>query len=352
MEFAFAIEANFTNDKQLADYSHQNRIAINDCILTPTKKVLNLNYGMMSYLDSYWSSVFHASFKPTELYLSHNQLEYIDDEAFLVLDQLRVLDLSFNLLRHVNGNMFAGLFSLKRLNLESNQISSIDNKAFTYSINLQELNLKSNCLTSVDTMYLNNLSSLRVLDLSRNRLANFKNQSLFQRLTQLKSLFLNDNRLSNIDSNLWTNLNSLELLNLSHNQLSYIGGCSFSSLVSLKFLFLNDNRIRYVDPEAFLNLNQLVMLCLNSNWLSYIDQRTFKNMLDHRSKESSLRALTLHNNLFCADFDVIKLVNNLKFKNMKFFMHKYDRELIGNICKSRHFNTLKTLIRDELYSYH
>lgn len=167
------------------------------------------------------------------LNVSHNKLEYIDDNALNDrIPKLKILDLSFNKLTVVNETMLQHLTILEYLSLSYNPIGDgIHESAFWTLRALRHLDLKNisapyfssdffKTLTNLSTLNLswNPISaipllpiSLQELDLSGTQVTNFENLYL----PQLRELRLNHMlNLTLLSLNDLENLTSLETLSL------------------------------------------------------------------------------------------------------------------------------------------
>ncbi|XP_013083347.2 slit homolog 1 protein-like [Biomphalaria glabrata] len=106
-----------------------------------------------------------------QLYLKHNSIQYLEDEALQDLVYLRVLDLSINLLSHLPTSALKYVsLSLTQLDLSGNRIQVIYKGAFKDLKNLKILELNGNSISRIDTGGLSGLSSLNVLKLRQNAL--------------------------------------------------------------------------------------------------------------------------------------------------------------------------------------
>ncbi|XP_012539637.1 vasorin [Monomorium pharaonis] len=167
------------------------------------------------------------------LNVSHNKLEYIDDNALNDrIPKLKILDLSFNKLTIVNETMLQHLTILEYLSLSHNPIGDgIHESAFWNLRALKHLNLSSisapyfsadffKTLTNLSTLDLswNPIStvpllpiSLQELDLSGTQMISFENLYL----PQLRELHLNHMpNLTSLSLNDLENLTSLEILSM------------------------------------------------------------------------------------------------------------------------------------------
>jgi Leucine-rich repeat (LRR) protein len=71
------------------------------------------------------------------IFLSNNQLTYLNESYFHGLTNLTHLELNNNLLTHIDANTFSGLFTLQNVTLGKNPITLSDQK---YVLNLCRVN--------------------------------------------------------------------------------------------------------------------------------------------------------------------------------------------------------------------
>jgi Leucine-rich repeat (LRR) protein len=165
-------------------------------------------------LDHLSRETFKGSSQLEELHLDHSELTTIEDETFLQLANLRVLDLSFNPgLKSLNPPVFEGLTSLETLNFayswealayNKSRLLSLEENMLVQLHNLKHINLTCAlypyCTAMIDFSLpldpnlLNGVEALQVLDLSNNALAPW-NGDIFQNNTNLTHLYLNNNNL-------------------------------------------------------------------------------------------------------------------------------------------------------------
>jgi Leucine-rich repeat (LRR) protein len=193
------------------------------------------------------------------LNLSNNKIHTIEEDAFLVAQNLTDLDLSNNKLMKIGSGMLTGLVQLKIFNLKSNQIGEIV-KFPNQLKNLQNLTLSSNNLTDLNEETFSELSGLEKLDLSYNQLESIR---VVSGLKSLLDLSLEGNKIRNIESGQFQDLTSLKKLNLGNNQINETGNEDFKGLESLNILILSGNPIKKISESAFLVLKNLTELYLD-----------------------------------------------------------------------------------------
>lgn len=206
------------------------------------------------------------------IYLQHNQITTVSDEAFK------------------NGT------NLVWVMLHENHIVKIGQKALSSLVNLDRLYLSSNNLTEVPS---NLPHSLRDLRLNHNKIEKVS-PNAFERMENLTTLLLNHNAIQDMGSSL-KGLKSLTLLDVSRNQLKkvpdglsttlhqlYLGfnsidaipGNLFNHFTNLQYVRLSHNALtdKGIPPNAF-NVSGLVELDLSYNKLERIP--TVSTSLEH-----------------------------------------------------------------------
>lgn len=146
--------------------------------------------------------------------LSQNKLKELPDCVFEPLSSLRNLDLSSNQLTHISQESFAGLELLERLYLHSNTIKSIQPAAFDGLEQLLELKLYRNELTMVPAL---KMPHLLLLDLRFNKIPSPGPADI--QTPKLESLKLGGLGLSTLNQELLGSFKNLHELDISINQL-------------------------------------------------------------------------------------------------------------------------------------
>ncbi|CAH2102785.1 unnamed protein product [Euphydryas editha] len=173
--------------------------------------ILNLSHN--NY-DSWLNSVYTFNF--IKLDLSKNKINHIDEEAFIRMPRLYLLELSENRLYDILPRIFQQATSLEVLILSRNYFSVVPHFE---SASLKNLHL-SNCqITSFDKNSLKGMPSLLEIDLSINQIETIPDH--------LAS-------------------NSLQELDLSYNEIEKLTDSTFSMLPHLAVLNLRGNGFREV----------------------------------------------------------------------------------------------------------
>lgn len=327
------------------------------------------NCSKDSFKIEYLSSVKNIS----RLQLQHGNLTVLQDNEFIQLSKLKVLDLEGNSISSISKETFRNLTQLKRLNLQNNKIKILPEKVFQPLENLQFLDLSLNGITNFTKDLLDVNRNLQTLLLKGNPLIevdfpdfNFqlidlshclqlKELKLFskvdtlilensavesltssERINQIKAkngklkdlqlkhkdslieLDLQGSRLGLTAKNLseyFCNMWSLERVDLSNNSLEALPQ-QFNILTgevclmpSLKFLNLSGNLLASFPKESYLIGPHLSILDLAHNRLKNVTLRSLM------VAESSLQSLRLAGNQLTA-FDY-HILSSSTFKNLK-----------------------------------
>lgn len=192
--------------------------------------------------------------------LSQNQLTEIPDGVFDSLNSLHNLDLSSNYITHISKDSFAGLLNLERLYLHNNRIQSIHPAAFKDQEHLLELKLQGNVIRVLPTLH---LPRLLLLDLSFNNIPAPSPADL--QTPSLESLKLAGLSLTTLDEGLMRSLGNLHDLDVSHNQLAGMPPAlrSAKGLINLNLASNPLGPLRQEDFQSLVGLQALDLSSLN-----------------------------------------------------------------------------------------
>ncbi|XP_028326816.1 trophoblast glycoprotein [Gouania willdenowi] len=182
------------------------------------------------------------------LFLTGNTISRIGADSFPTrLDQLTDLYLSGNELEFVDAMAFENFPNLQRLDLSNNQLQNISDRAFPADSKLQLLNLSSS--------FSNHSSMEMVLGFLRHG-----------NLLQLTSLDLSNNQLLILPNGVLTNLSSLASLTLQNSSIITIYNGTLT-VPPLRELDLRDNSLRSLTAsmQAELSLKPLLRVWLAGN---------------------------------------------------------------------------------------
>ncbi|KAM6979577.1 extracellular matrix protein 2 [Aplochiton taeniatus] len=225
----------------------------------------------------------------SRLYLDGNLLEEIPADLPSTLQEVKINE---NHLTGLQDNSFLGLSSLVILELEGNMLAegNVDPQAFSPLTQLSYLRLGRNHFRTVPQGLPPSLLELYL----ENNLIEEISDSVFNQTTDLNVICLRHNRLeeSRIAPLAWINHRNLESIDLSYNQLYLVPSYLPRSLVhlvlvgnqiervpgwvfahmepGLEYLYLSYNRLdeQGVEPESFLGTHgSMVELCLDHNQL-------------------------------------------------------------------------------------
>ena len=164
--------------------------------------------------------------------------------------------------------------NITELALTSNNIDILDNQVFTKYVNLRRLDLDHNKLSSLDPDVFKGLYNLRILNLGSNCLSEFPKESM-KHLQNLRDLSLRNNRIKSIKKEdfRYFNISILTILDLSINSIGEIKDDTFEGFSNLQKLFLmrmGPGKMKIAD-KAFRNLRSLVSLDLNDQSIELIN---------------------------------------------------------------------------------
>lgn len=172
---------------------------------------IDLSYNILNLINE---DLFKHNYQMKKLFLQYNRISSIHPKAFVNLLDLRVLHLAGNKLEVIESEWFESNEKLERLLLYSNRIRTISPVAFRSLIGLETLYISDNCLKTLD------------LD-------------LFATTKSLFSLFIGKNKLMEIDYNkIPTYFPDLDTISLGNNLLN----CSHATLLT-KYLDAMDVKV-------------------------------------------------------------------------------------------------------------
>ncbi|XP_078482780.1 uncharacterized protein LOC113474094 [Ciona intestinalis] len=194
-----------------------------------------------------------GSEKMTELWLAHNRIVTIEDDAlpkslvrmslnnnvffnfkhnnpFLNMTKLRDLYIGRNAIDRIPRGAFCGLESLQELHMQNNKIGLILNDTFKDSPMILELYLNSNQITTIEDGALDHLNK------------NF-------RYFRLQNNWLSD--LPNPTFNDFSGYTTGDTINMENNRIEHVGSYQFSNLNIGDHLYLHTNRITTVESFGF-----------------------------------------------------------------------------------------------------
>lgn len=198
---------------------------------------LNLTYfPVLSTLDLSYTNgrkIFNNTFRTSstklkKLSMCYSKLSYIEDDTFINLNTLNVLDLrgNVNLGPHLSTGTFNGLESLEELHLAECTLKVLSKVSFEHN-------------TTIEIDPLQNLTSLKRINLATNDITSITS-NMVQTLNQLESLDLSNNYIRSWNEPVFENTN-LKNLNVAHNHFNYITDAMLQDFRSLKKLIISSN---------------------------------------------------------------------------------------------------------------
>ncbi|OWF55613.1 hypothetical protein KP79_PYT00222 [Mizuhopecten yessoensis] len=261
---------------------------------------LNLSYSNIQYLRD---ELFIGISNLRQLDLSHNNIKRLSAAVFSGMSSLQILDLSYNKIRNLHDNVFSELSGLLYLNLSHNREDELFKKSLRSSISYgfrdsKHYNIRVLTLTS---SVFNGLNNLIHLDLSSNDLANIP-VYLFEELSSLKNLDLTNNLIGfwGLRNNMFFGLSGLRNLYLSHNMISYFPDYMFNGLFNLSNLDLSYNILSDSADNLLDRLTSLCDLDLPRISRSFLHDHMFNglNRLGHLNLSHNVIQLDLPYSIF------------------------------------------------------
>ena len=236
-----------------------NPLDLNTLNLTyfPVLTTLDLSYTNGRKLSE--ATFQTSSTKLRKLSMCYSELSYIEDNAFINLYKLEVLDLqgNKNLGQHLSMSTFHGLTSLEELHLAECTLK------FLFKISSQHN-------TKIEMDPLQNLTSLKRINLAKNGITSITKKTV-EMLTQLESLDLSNNYIRPWNVPLFTNT-SLRNLNFANNHLNYITDAMLQDFRSLSTLIISSNPfVCDCNCKEFLKLATNITSSSESNQQNLID---------------------------------------------------------------------------------
>ncbi|CAF0739067.1 unnamed protein product [Brachionus calyciflorus] len=189
-----------------------------------------------------------------------NKINFIDENVFKDLINLRIHYLNGNKLINLSSDIFVGLYNLEKLSLSSNELEFIHSETFKDMTKLTNLDLSLNNLKTVN---IECLIGLEILNLYTNKFEFFKTN-----LTSLRTLNLQNNYLKILNYSIFetdTSSSNLTVINLCNCRINFIGDNIFQNLSKLNEINLENNLFTYLNESVLRGLSQLKRLALESD---------------------------------------------------------------------------------------
>ncbi|XP_061108282.1 leucine-rich repeat transmembrane neuronal protein 1-like [Conger conger] len=208
----------------------------------------------------------------TWLYLDHNGIEAVDEDAFERLRRVKELDLSYNRVESLPNATFRPLPNLRMLDLSHNSLQALEPDLFHGLRKLTNLNLRYNALKFVPVRIFQDCRSMQFLDLGYNQLLSLARNS-FAGLFKLAELHLEHNELVKVNLAHFPRLLSLRTLYMQQNKATIVVSTLDWTWPFLEKIDFSGNEIEYIEPHVFESVPNLKSLQLHLNKLTYVDQR-------------------------------------------------------------------------------
>jgi Leucine-rich repeat (LRR) protein len=192
----------------------------------PALTTLDLSY---TNLRKVFNNTFQTlSTKLKKLSMCYSKLSYIEDNSFINLNNLKVLDLrgNNNLGQHLSTGTFNSLTSLEELHLAECTLKV-----------LHRISVQQN--TTIEIIPLRNLTSLKRINLANNDIASIDSMTI-ETLPELETLDLSNNYIRSWNEPIFNNTR-LRNLNVAHNYLNYITDAMLQEFSSLETLIISSN---------------------------------------------------------------------------------------------------------------
>uniref|UniRef100_T1JBK7 LRRCT domain-containing protein n=1 Tax=Strigamia maritima TaxID=126957 RepID=T1JBK7_STRMM len=188
--------------------------------------------------------------------------------AFLWLSNTNLEEfiLEGNNLQFIKNESFPLMFNLKKLDVSDNHLEGIETSVFIKWPNLEKLYLTSNRLTQIPLNVSLRMNKLVHLDLSHNYIQLVKRRAFFTSVPNLSYLDLSNN---NITHNLLlyeTGLRELETLQISYNFVApWHRSVVHDKKMALKKLYIGNNKLNIVTSEMLADFRRLKYVYLDGN---------------------------------------------------------------------------------------
>ncbi|XP_041944249.1 leucine-rich repeat transmembrane neuronal protein 1 [Alosa alosa] len=208
----------------------------------------------------------------TWLYLDHNGIQLVEENAFERLRRIKELDLSTNRIESLANGTFKPLPNLRILDLSYNRLQELEPDLFHGLRKLTNLHLRYNALKFVPVRIFQDCRSMQFLDLGYNQLQSLARNS-FAGLFKLTELHLEHNELVKINLAHFPRLISLRTLYMRNNKATIVVNTLDWTWHFLEKIDFAGNEIEYIEPHVFESVPNLKTLMLDANKLAYLDQR-------------------------------------------------------------------------------
>lgn len=195
----------------------------------------------------------------SQLWLSHNQISQIDDEALDGLTSLTRLSIESNELTSFNMRILKGTPKITFIHLSENMINLPEQTKFGTFRHLKEIILDHNRITKIRSHWFSNSPTVLWISLAYNEISVIEPNS-FEGSGMLAQLDLQFNKLKTINRQMFAPKLKIEKLDLAGNQLDTLPSDAFDDIIHLESLNLTFIEFSYLQRETFAGLRELVFI--------------------------------------------------------------------------------------------
>ncbi|XP_067123973.1 platelet glycoprotein V-like [Centruroides vittatus] len=305
----------------LNSFTLKNKQNINKLLL------INATVSFSNFSELTRSDTDHLS-NAKHLKFSHDGIERISADTFLMLKELVSLDLSNNKISDLPENVFSSLIYLRLLNLSHNVIHTLRSNIFK------------------------NLTSLISLDLSENNLTEIP-EDLFSWMP-LVSLSLSKNKITSFPKKIFVNLKHLHELDLSYNNLMELSPQWLRPLTNLQAISIAYNKLTTIRKEVFENdkLNKINLIgnlwnCNENMYWLYLFIEENKGKFEDLSSVLCQESKYGLNETIMNILEIVHLekqINNTELCNFCNCSLNQDRRFVAVDCSNRNLTALPELL--------
>ena len=234
-------------------------------------KVLRMDSCGLHYLPT---SINKHLPKLRYLHLDQNTIDYIPDNAFQNLPELETLTLTANRLaggpNYLSNDAFSGLRNLKELDLSFNEFYSVPHHSFAPLKKVERLRLSDSVISEIHPQSFHGMDALKELDLGGNKIS-LSHEVLRDVKDTLEVLRIGRTGLTwdTFPHEIIRNLSSLQELDLEGNEFAHVPADAFSG-IKAKTISLMYCGIQHTEPNAFRGLKSPVRVKLNWNRITNV----------------------------------------------------------------------------------
>ena len=236
---------------------------------------LDLSENHISDTSVYENVIFRNNIKINILNLTSNNLTKVHPSLLRSITSINTLYMAYNQIDSIDDDAFVNCTQLKHLDLDGNHLNSTSLKNVQFPSSLSVLFLCKNKFTYLEENFLT-LPSLTVLIVSGNQISDI-NINAFSSCSLVRYLFIDNNNFTTIPVEALKKLDMLAVLHMSANNITHISGGTFQDFTALKAIALrNCPVLKRIDKHAFSGLPSLRVLSISHNHLlEYIDPESF-----------------------------------------------------------------------------